>query len=72
MKALKYAQSLISYDSTSNLSNKVVSQYVEQKLKKHGFVTERVSYKDKNGVHKVNVIGKKGKGYGGLAYFWSH
>ena len=33
------------------------------------FVTERIEYNDARGVRKVNVVGKKGDGTGGMAYF---
>lgn len=39
------------------------------KLRKYGFVTERLEYRDKNSAKKVNIIAKKGQGKGGLAYF---
>ena len=42
---------------------------METELGKHGFVVERQEYTDAQGVLKVNVIGKKGDGTGGLAYF---
>lgn len=69
MKALRYAKRLISFNSTSHLSNRMVSKYLEMKLVKHGFVVEKLEYKDRKGVRKVNLIGKKGEGTGGLAYF---
>lgn len=69
MKALRYLQKLIAYKSPSFMSNKEISKYIDEKLKKHGFVTERIEYRDSAGVRKVNIIGKKGQGQGGLAYF---
>lgn len=69
MKALRYAKRLITFDSTSHLSNRMVSKYLEMKLVKHGFVVEKLEYEDRKGVRKVNLIGKKGNGTGGLAYF---
>ena len=39
------------------------------KLVKHGFDVEKVEYRDKNRVRKVNLVAKKGAGKGGLAYF---
>lgn len=69
MKALRYAKRLVGFDSTSHKSNKLISQYLEMKLTKHGFVVERVEYEDSRGVKKVNLVAKKGGGTGGLAYF---
>lgn len=69
MDAQQYLSDLIKFESTSVLSNKPVSDYVEGVLKRQGFATERVEYDDPNGVRKVNVIGKKGNGHGGMGYF---
>ncbi len=69
MKALRYTKRLIGFDSTSKRSNEMISKYLEMKLTKHGFVIERVIYRDRKRVRKVNLIAKKGGGYSGLAYF---
>jgi acetylornithine deacetylase len=69
MKALRYAKRLVSFDSTSHLTNRLISKYLEQKLVKHGFVVETLQYEDRRGTPKVNLIAKKGNGVGGLAYF---
>ena len=69
MNALEYAQGLVAFESTSSLSNVPVSDYVEETLTRLGFATERVEYKDADGLPKANVIGKKGSGTGGIAYF---
>ncbi len=69
MKALRYTKRLISFDSTSSKSNRMISKYLEQKLVKHGFVIERLEYDDSKGVRKVNLVAKRGAGKGGLAYF---
>ena len=69
MKALRYAKRLIGFDSSSRKSNRPVSKYLETKLVKHGFVVEKVAYRDRRKVRKVNLIAKKGAGTGGLAYF---
>ncbi|MCH2179209.1 MAG: M20/M25/M40 family metallo-hydrolase [Mariniblastus sp.] len=69
MKALRYTKRLVAFDSTSHKSNRMISKYLEMKLTKHGFVVEKIKYKDSNGVSKVNLVAKKGSGHGGLAYF---
>lgn len=69
MKALRYAQRLVEFDSTSQKSNRRISKYLEMKLAKHGFVIEKLEYRDKRKVRKVSLVAKKGSGFGGLAYF---
>ena len=69
MNALQYARELIAFDSTCHRSNARVSAWVERTLAGLGFETERVTYNDAAGEEKVNVIGRKGTGAGGLAYF---
>ena len=69
MKALRYAKRLIEFNSTSHLSNREISKYLEMKLTKHGFVVEKLGYVDAKGVRKMNIVAKKGGGQGGLAWF---
>ncbi len=69
MDALKYAQELVAFESPSALSNIPVSDYVQDVLKKLAFQTERLEYDDASGVRKCSIVGKKGEGNGGLAYF---
>jgi acetylornithine deacetylase len=69
MDALSCLKEMIAFESTSALSNAPVSDYVETTLKSLDFATERVDFDDAAGVRKVNIIGKKGSGGGGLAYF---
>ena len=69
MDALEYTRELIRFESTSSLSNVEVTNYCEAKLKDLGFATERIEYDDARGVRKANVVGKKGPGTGGVAYF---
>ena len=69
MDALEYNKRLVSFESTSNLSNVAVSDYCEEVLTGLGFAIERIEYDDPYGVRKASVIGKKGDGTGGMAYF---
>lgn len=69
MDALEYAKRLVALESTSVLSNVPVTDYVQRTLGQLGFSTERLEYDDEAGVRKACVIGKKGQGTGGLAYF---
>ena len=58
MDALQYNKKLVSFESTSSLSNVEVTEFCEQTLKELGFATERVDYTDPAGLRKANVIGK--------------
>jgi acetylornithine deacetylase len=69
MQALDYTKEMVAFDSTSRVSNVDVSDYVEHALRKLEFDIERIEYDDDNGVRKANVVGKKGSGKGGVAYF---
>lgn len=69
MNALEFTQQLVRFDSVSRSSNVAVTDFSEQTLRRLGFTTERLEYDDALGVRKACVVGKKGKGTGGLAYF---
>jgi acetylornithine deacetylase len=69
MQALDYARELVGIASPSRVSNVAVSDCAERILRSLDFETERVEYDDENGVRKANVIGKKGRGTGGLTFF---
>ena len=69
MNALQYTKELVAFPTVSATSNAAICIYLEQVLKKLGFATERIEYVDSSGVDKVNVVGKKGLGTGGMAYF---
>ena len=69
MDALGYAKELVAFESTSVLSNVPVTDCAEDHLRSLGFVTERLEYQDRNDVTKACVVGRKGPGKGGMAYF---
>lgn len=69
MDALSFCQRLVSFESTSTLTNVPVTDFVEVTLRELGFVTERVEYDDERGVRKASVVGRRGEGPGGMAYF---
>ncbi|MCY2964527.1 MAG: M20 family metallopeptidase [Planctomycetota bacterium] len=69
MLSLSLAERLIAFPSVSRSSNVAVTNCVEELLKERGFVTERIEYDDAQGIRKACVIGKKGAGTGGVAYF---
>jgi len=69
MRALSYAQDLISFASVSRDSNVAVSNHVADVLQRLGFAVERLDYVDEAGQPKSNLIAKRGQGVGGIAYF---
>ena len=69
MDAIEYAKRLVAFESPSFLSNVAVIDFVEETLKSQGFLIERLEYDDAAGVRKATVVGKKGEGRGGVAYF---
>lgn len=60
---------LIAFPSETPTSNRAISDFLAQVLEEAGFTVEVLSYLDDNGVEKVNVVGKKGGGSGGLGLF---
>ena len=66
MDVIKLAKDLISFNSATYLSNSPIADYSAKKLREIGFKVERLTYKDQNGMTKVSLVGKKGKGKGGL------
>lgn len=66
--AIELTQKLVRFPSVSHQSNEAVSQCVADELARIGFDVEWLSYLDDQGVRKVSLIGKRGKGVGGVAY----
>ncbi len=60
---------LITYPSESFRSNVAISDYLEATLNELGFVTEWLEYTDEQGERKVSLVGQRGQGTGGLAFF---
>lgn len=69
METLDYARDLIAFDSISSESNVPVSDYVEHQLRRLGFETERLEYDDDQGIPKASIVGRLGRGDGGMAWF---
>jgi acetylornithine deacetylase len=69
MTALDYTRDLVTFDSVSAKSNVEVTNRIESLLKSLGFEIERLEYDDARGVRKASVVGKRGPGRGGMAYF---
>ncbi len=56
---LLLAQQLIRFDSVSSKSNESVSQWVADRLTAIGFEIEWLTYRDSDGILKVNVVAKR-------------
>lgn len=69
MDPLTLACDLVAIPSVSADSNAAVCQVIEQWLRRLEFTIERQEFVDPAGVRQVNIVGKKGEGHGGLAYF---
>jgi|GEM_PF-215312 len=69
MDVVDYLQQLIALASPSHQSNLAIADWVERELERLGFAIERIEYDDIHGVRKANILGKKGQGTGGLAWF---
>jgi acetylornithine deacetylase len=67
MNVIDITRDLVSHNSASQLSNASVSKAAAGWMRKAGLKVEIVDYTDPNGLRKVNVVGKKGSGTGGLA-----
>lgn len=60
---------LIAFQSETPQSNRPISDFLRDVLVEAGFAVEVLSYIDPNGEEKVNLVGKKGGGSGGLGLF---
>ena len=59
---------LVRFPSVSDQSNAECAAFLCQRLEELAFDVETTSYQDSAGTRKVNVIGRRGPGSGGLAY----
>ncbi|MGB1250781.1 MAG: M20/M25/M40 family metallo-hydrolase, partial [Candidatus Promineifilaceae bacterium] len=66
---VELSKAMIRIQSVSHQSNGPISDYIQAWLDENGFVTERLTYIDPEGVEKVNIVGQRGSGKGGLAFF---
>ena len=67
MNVLEMTGEFVSYNSASQLSNVPVSKAIARRMREAGLKVETLAYNDPNGVPKMSVVGKKGRGTGGLA-----
>ena len=68
-EAVELAKQLIDFPTVSRWSNVAISDHLQWLLNDCGFEVERLSYADENGEEKVSLVGKKGDGADGLAFF---
>jgi acetylornithine deacetylase len=69
LDVVKLTKELVSYKSESLLTNVPVTRHVIGVLKSLGFQVEQLPYPDKNGIDKLCVVARLGKGTGGLTMF---
>jgi acetylornithine deacetylase len=67
LDVVELTKALVSYNSVSTLSNVAVTKHCAKVLKTLGFQIEQLPYTDEAGVEKLSIVGKLGKGSGGLA-----
>ena len=67
MDVIELTKDLISYNSTSAISNIEIADFLTERLTALNFETERIEYKDRNNVTKINLVAQKGRGSGGVA-----
>ncbi len=67
---LELTAALVAIPSVSSQSNAAVSDRLQAQLQADGYEVERLTYRDRQGIEKVNVVGRKGPAEpGGVAYF---
>jgi acetylornithine deacetylase len=67
MNPVQLTREFVSYNSVSYLSNVDCANAMARRMREAGLKVERIAYRDPNGVPKLNLVGKKGSGTGGLA-----
>lgn len=69
MDALQIASDLVAVPSVSTQPNGPVAEVTARWMSECGFEIERLEFVDPQGILQVNLIGKKGRGDKGLAFF---
>ena len=67
LDVIKLTSDLVSYPSVSLSSNVEVTRHAAKILKQLGFQIEELPYTDVNGVAKLSIVAKLGRGTGGLS-----
>ncbi|MBM3800928.1 MAG: M20 family metallopeptidase [Acidimicrobiia bacterium] len=66
---LRLTREVVAIDSVTHRSNVAVADFLQETLEGCGFEVERLEYLDREGLRKVDLVGKKGRGQGGLGFF---
>lgn len=69
LDVVQLTRDLVAVDSVSARSNATVADLLEGVLRRRAFEVERLEYDDPNGERKVSLVGRRGTGTGGLAFF---
>ena len=67
LDVVKLTSEFVGYNSVSPLTNVPATRHAAKVLRKVGFEVEELFYTDGDGVDKMSIVGKLGKGKGGLA-----
>jgi acetylornithine deacetylase len=67
LNVVELTKDLVSYKSNSLDSNVPVTRRTATILRSLGFKVEELKYTDANGVNKISIVGKLGRGKGGLS-----
>jgi acetylornithine deacetylase len=69
MDPLPIASELVAVPSVSSQTNFPVADVTARWMERAGFTIERLDFVDRQGITQANLVGKKGAGAKGLAYF---
>lgn len=69
MDPLPIASELVAVPSVSTQPNGPAAEVTAKWMERAGFTIERLEFVDPQGIAQINLIGKKGRGEKGLAYF---
>jgi len=68
MDVAELTKELVSIPSVSHYSNRPVSDFITDRLRRSGFELEEITYTEQ-GEEKVNLIARRGTGTGGIVFF---
>ncbi|HEY7036157.1 MAG TPA: M20/M25/M40 family metallo-hydrolase [Thermomicrobiales bacterium] len=71
LDVVRLTRELVAIDSVSKHSNAAIADALEPVMRRSGFEVERLEYRDAKGEPKIDLVGLKGPGTGGLG-FLSH
>ena len=67
LNVVDVTKDIVGYPSESLTSNVAVTKQIARLMRSLGFAVESLPYTDVNGVEKLSIVGKLGKGTGGLS-----